>query len=331
MKQLIGLDETATPNDAFSRITLGNKRYGINLYVKYEDGTPASGINIQTTADVLTGSKTTNADGYLFLVQDKTSFMAKVQDSQFPKDLKTNAEINIELSDTITNANMILERNEDVITVTSSGAIYFTPSATSVDICCVGGGGAGFDPYNTLGASGGGGGYTQNQIRYSLSGLSYLIVSIGAGGNRISAGGGGGQGDNGGRTSVGTSSSDICSANGGGAGTYSSGGIGSGNGGNATNSSYNHGSSSNTYIFNEQSLGLAGGGGGGSGNCISNIRASGGQPFGADGSSLLGPAEDLPLSSYGGGGAGGTMANTGSYHQLPSNGMKGVVYLRFHH
>ena len=82
MKQLIGLDETATPNDAFSRITLGNKRYGINLYVKYEDGTPASGITITSSGSPpIDGSMVTDENGYLFLAQDSPEFTASIDNA----------------------------------------------------------------------------------------------------------------------------------------------------------------------------------------------------------------------------------------------------------
>ena len=64
MKQLIGFDTTNTPNDAFSRITLGNKRYGINLYVKFQNDTPISGVTVTSSGQPpISGSMVTDENG----------------------------------------------------------------------------------------------------------------------------------------------------------------------------------------------------------------------------------------------------------------------------
>ena len=123
VKQLIGLDETATPNDAFSRITLGNKRYGINLYVKYEDGTPASGITITSSGlPPIDGSMVTDENGYLFLAQDSPEFTASIDNSggKVYIDLETNPSVSETLSETITTINMVWKNVDDIVEITSS-------------------------------------------------------------------------------------------------------------------------------------------------------------------------------------------------------------------
>ena len=123
MKQLLGLDETATPNDAFSRITLGNKRYGINLYVKYEDGTPASGITITSSGlPPIDGSMVTDENGYLFLAQDSPEFTASIDNSggKVYIDLETNPSVSETLSETITTINMVWKNVDDIVEITSS-------------------------------------------------------------------------------------------------------------------------------------------------------------------------------------------------------------------
>lgn len=147
MKQLIGLEETATPNDAFLRITLGNKRYGINLYVKYQDGTPASSITVTSSAKPpISGSMTTDSNDYLFLAQDSTSFTASIDNAggKLYIDLEENPSISTTLSQTITTINLVWKLNENVIKIDTSKTVTFSASVKTFDACAVGGGGGGY-------------------------------------------------------------------------------------------------------------------------------------------------------------------------------------------
>lgn len=159
MKQLIGLDETATPNDAFSRITLGNKRYGVNLYVKYQDETPASGITITSSGSLpIDGSMVTDENGYLFLAQDSTSFTASIDnaDGKLYIDLEENPSVSATLSQTITTVSLIWNFNENAIKIDSSKTVTFSNSVKTFDVCAVGGGGGGAsaaNKYNPLPAN----------------------------------------------------------------------------------------------------------------------------------------------------------------------------------
>lgn len=360
VKQLIGLDETATPNDAFSRITLGNKRYGVNLYVKYQDETPASGITITSSGSLpIDGSMVTDENGYLFLAQDSTSFTASIDnaDGKLYIDLEENPSVSATLSQTITTVNLIWNFNENAIKIDASKTVTFSNSVKTFDVCAVGGGGGGGAGGGAGG--GGGGGYTTNVLGNKTESSKQISVSIGAGGkcgafHSI----GYDYAKSGGNTIVKYNNKNICSAKGGsGGGTgnnVGTGGAGSGAGGNGAVSTSDYsgvewhglpGNNSSTYIFNEQSLGLAGGGGGGGASAANkynplpaNYNAPGGQPFGATGACSIYNMSDGSTQKAGagnpsgpGGGGGGEANGGGSRGADGSNGNKGVVYLRFHH
>lgn len=344
MKQLIGLDETATPNDAFSRITLGNKRYGVNLYVKYEDGMPASGITITSSGSrPINGSMVTDENGYLFLAQDSPDFTASIDNAggKIYIDLATNPSVSETLSETITTINMTWNFNEEIQAITSSKNITISDFVTTFDVCAVGGGGGG--SYN--GASGGGGGYIQNSMSQQVTNEKTIQITVGSGGST-----GYDEGNNGGLSKVQYDSTILCYANGGNGGGSHSGGSGNGTGGAGTNS-LNHnqfnmgdnGTASNgVYILNDQSLGSVGGGGGGGSIGVFNDPlpspqyASGGSPHGGRGACAIWPLSGGATQSYDataagiGGGGGGGCKQQGSTSQ-PTSGGQGVVYLRFHH
>lgn len=188
MKQLIGLDTTDTPNDAFSRITLGNKRYGINLYVKFQNGAPASGVTITSSGSPpISGSMVTDSNGYLFLAQDDASFTASIDNAggKVYVDCVENPSVSQTPSDTITTVNMTWGQNNNVITVDSSKTITISPIATYVDVCAIGGGGSGMnrDSRNYGGSGGGGGGYTKTGTMNP--GGQNISVTIGSGGRAV--------------------------------------------------------------------------------------------------------------------------------------------------
>lgn len=352
MKQLIGLETTDTPNDAFSRITLGNKRYGINLYVKFQNGEPVSGVTITSSGSPpISGSMVTDSNGYLFLAQDDTSFAASIDNANGKVyiDCVESPSVSTTLSKTITTVNLTWNFKEDIITIDTSKTVTFSASAKTFDVCAVGGGGGGGAGHRTSG--GGGGGYTNNLVKYSVQPSKQMEVVVGFGGT-------GGSYDappystDGGTTTVKYNGTTICSARGGSAGNAgdvsASGGSGSGKGGTGrTNNDSGDwhgdpGGNSTVYIFNESSLGLAGGGGGGGGSAYTTVgdlpsqyTAPGGQPYGATGGCSVARTDQNNVSHAGsasgpGGGGGGGAGNRGQSVD-GGNGHEGVVYLRFHH
>lgn len=178
VKQLIGLDTTDTPNDAFSRITLGNKRYGINLYVKFQNGAPASGVTITSSGSPpISGSMVTDSNGYLFLAQDDASFTASIDNAggKVYVDCVENPSVSQTPSDTITTVNMTWGQNNNVITVDSSKTITISPIATYVDVCAVGGACFGTDVtrYAGNGGSNGSNGYSNGTNLQTPTGQNF--------------------------------------------------------------------------------------------------------------------------------------------------------------
>lgn len=339
MKQLIGLDETATPNDAFSRITLGNKRYGINLYVKYEDGTPASGITITSSGSPpIDDNMVTDENGYLFLAQDSPEFTASIDNAGgiMYVDMEDNPNIQQTLNQTISNATLVFNYYDGYRTITNSRNYTISDLQSSFDITAVGGGGgSGMHTFSYPAAGGGGGGYVSTVTNVPITSNRQIVISVGNGGS--CATGSTLIGGSGGTTSVSyVGGNNIVSANGGNGGGSSQsplpGGIGNGNGGNGgpySSSALDNGKDGSGYIFNEQSLGLAGGGGGGGGNRGSEDKhspASGGKPYGGSGA-LEWYAINARNGIGPGGGGGGITENA----ERNGNGHQGCVYLRFHH
>lgn len=359
VKQLIGLETTDTPNDAFSRITLGNKRYGINLYVKFQNDSPVSGVTITSSGSPpISGSMVTDENGYLFLAQNDTSFTASIDNAngKIYIDCVENPSVSQTLSDTITTINMTWNFNEEVQQFNSSKTVTFSDFVTTFDACAVGGGGGGGG--NRGCGGGGGGGYVTNVLAYKPQQHKQLSMSIGSGGRDGSAYNVGvNEATNGGSSSVTYDNSIICTANGGraslssnmsGNGAYGGSGNGpGGNGGNQSGQDWHgkNGVSSTDYIFNEQSLGLAGGGGGGGGSTTDSYNplpaqyvAKGGQPYGASGScSIYNMSDgstnrtDAASPTGPGGGGGGESNGGGTRMASASGGHAGCVYLRFHH
>lgn len=332
VKQLIGLETTDTPNDAFSRITLGNKRYGINLYVKFQNGEPVSGVTITSSGSPpISGSMVTDENGYLFLAQDDTSFTASIDNAggKVYIDCVENPSVSQTLSDTVTAINFVFENKPDEMFIQNTSITSkISASATSVDICAVGGGGGGqaIDTYGWLSGSGGGGGYAQNSIGVSDIANKQIRIIVGSGGASANPGG------DGSNTSVYIGSDSVCVGRGGNGGNFLARSQGNGNGGTVAESTGAEGSNGNdatVYIYNEPSLGLAGGGGGGSGN-DSSPQKTGGLPFGSYGGVANVVNAKTPTSTdYGAGGGGGNRQYNDN--ASASMGGNGCVYLRFHH
>lgn len=239
-------------------------------------------------------------------------------------------------------------------TFTSSGTFTVPSGVTSIDVFCVGGGGAGGRAYNNgdepaRGAGGGAGGYTKTVSKISVSSGQQLVITVGAGG----AGGVYGESPtDGNMSSVVRSGTTLCSANGGEKGTSyrfsqngGSGGSGGGSGGEATSQGYesdrcgNGGSdgsngyvwsvSSESFVFASAAEGqgtttrafgsssgtLYSGGGAGS-NYYGGYPASGGAGGGGN-TAAAGSA------NTGGGGGGATVGGYGT------KGGSGIVLIRW--
>jgi len=202
------------------------------------------------------------------------------------------------------------------IFATTSGT--YTPT-TGMKFCiveCIGGGGAGggcTSFANNMGAGGGGGsgGYSRIVLSAATVGASQT-VTIGSGGNGVSAGNGG--------AGVDTSFGSLCIAKGGSGGISAGNGCNGGAGGVTTGAvgdvtaAGNHGHFGGVITT---ATGTLQGGGGGSSIMGGGANAG----FSAGGACNVGPS----ASNYGSGGAGATFNNVASTNAAGGAGSKGIV------
>ena len=253
------------------------------------------------------------------------------------------------------------------VKTTTKGTKTFTSSTTwtvptgvrSIDIFCVGGGGAAGDVYgtskNSCFSGGGGGGYTATKKAYAVTPGSSFTVTIGAGGSGIVSGTGVQvrEGNPGGATSFGS----VVSASGGkggklkynsgtGSGAGGAGGSGGGeapggnggsNGSNGANYFMNGknggaGQGTTTRAFGETSNTLYAGGGGAGGtsgaSCDVGTGGSGGGGNGGDINSVR-YASGANGTANTGGGAGGSACRTESTRPSPASGGSGICIIRW--
>ena len=222
-----------------------------------------------------------------------------------------------------------------IIRVTSSKTVKFSKAVKTVDVCCVGGGGAGGSmafnaDYTNLACGGGGGGGIVNATNIAVTPLIDNSLIVGSGGNYKDGGYTGGNG--------GTSSFLNIVANGGFGGTGkiggngnlaggNSGAVGCGNGGNGEQ----NGGNSTVSEFNDSTTYYSGGGGGGSASQSGSAK-TGGSPNGANGARFTLAATNAKGPGGGGGGAFGYRPDSGStgYSAKGSSGGPGLVAIRFH-
>ena len=222
-----------------------------------------------------------------------------------------------------------------IVRVTSSKTVKFSKAVKTVDVCCVGGGGAGGSmafnaDYTNLACGGGGGGGIVNATNIAVTPLIDNSLIVGSGGNYKDGGYTGGNG--------GTSSFLNIVANGGFGGTGkiggngnlaggNSGAVGCGNGGNGEQ----NGGNSTVSEFNDSTTYYSGGGGGGSASQSGSAK-TGGSPNGANGARWTLAATNAKGPGGGGGGAFGYRPDSGStgYSAKGSSGGPGLVAIRFH-
>lgn len=355
---LLGLPNTAVPDDALLALIIGVGAYGYRVKIQLADGTPAEGATV-SGIEALTGS--TLVSGANGIVLGKSTSQTVTIGCTSPYiDQADPVSQRVTATGTITDVTLTLINNTDIITITSSKTSKISSMAKTVDICAVGGGGGGSgsadaDYQKAQGGGGGGGGNIVNVLAKSLTSyakksISIIVGSGGAGGKYSSTRPSGNEcnGSSGGTTSVILGEQiEIATATGGGGGQIGlsrdapgSGGtsINGGSGGNGgyggTYETYrgSDGNSSNVHIFNDNSLGLAGGGGGAGSGYVSSdyTRPAAGLPNGGLGGayivhdhSRVKPENGKP---FGGGGG----AEYRASWDKTTSGANGGVYLRFH-
>lgn len=356
-KQLLGIPESSTPDDAFMALLVGTTSKAYRVKVQYPDGTPAVGYTVSGIDALPTTTLVTDANGMCLGKSESTTPTISV--AQKYEDVKA-ASVTVESVGTITDVTITLEYMEDVITVTSSFSkpSSISPKCTAIDYLLIGGGGgsgktAMIGSMNTeSGAAGGGGGgggyYKKGTIMAPENGVTFAIA-IGAPGAI------GTDGKNGGATTISINGQLKGNANGGGGGkagsavdndgstvrtgTGGAGGVGNGNGGNGAsfvmNLTYDRdgdvasvsgrltqnatsGTNGETVDFHGRSI-VTGGGGGGLGAKYNSNGYSSGDTYSQNGNSAA--------SDYGR----GTGAEGGTFGPNSSQGGGGTWQSLYDH
>lgn len=340
---ILGLPNTAVPDDAFLALTIGVGAYGYRVKVQLSDGTPVEGATV-SGIDALPGaSLVSDKDG---IILGKSANKTVTIECTSPYiDQKAPAKQAVTSTGTVTDITVTLIDDASVKKIMSSAEFRVSPRAKSVDATAVGGGGGGgggTNRYRTgYGGAGGGGGYVSTSLAIPVS-FSSIKITIAAGGEKGVPGDDnqpGVNGKQGGTTKIVLGKTSV-SANGGTGGegakidppNIAQGGDGNGKGGrgawHGSDAQYiaTAGEDGTKYIFNERSLGLAGGGGGGGGAHEDDSKPprAGGRLGGATGAAYGNSFSDAGEAKLGGGGGGGT-----GIRYMASNGGPGIVYLRF--
>lgn len=251
-KQLLGLPDTAKPDDAFQALTVGTSNKAFRVTVKFPNGDPAVGFTIGGLTALPTTTLVTDQNG---MAMGKASgSTATITVAKKYDDIKA-ASVSATATGTITDVLITLEYDETLTTITSSRTISLakmSPYIKTLEYLIVGGGGGGgcgtgiYTNSNGHGGDGGGGGgYSKTGVINGINSEMSLKVVVGAGGSHgqstTSAGKGGTTSIT---TVVGTSETLVDSISGGNPGSvpttnsggYSgsdggAGGTGNGNGG----------------------------------------------------------------------------------------------------
>ena len=331
---LLGLPNTAVPNDAFAKLALGTSMYGYLITVVDGFGHPMEGLTVSGIQSRTGGACVTDENGQALGVSTETSVSVSVTSPYFDLD---SASQTVQSTGIITSATLqmaVKYAENQAVTLRTSQTVQFSPVVAEVDFCAVGGGGGAGGPTMYFGGGGGAGGYAVNLLNQTPSSGDAYSFAIGAGGTPGHSAGGHNNGDVGGTTTIKKGKNTILTANGGSGGkmSASSAAIGNGNGGFAMNTFFGYPTKGTVNLFEDAALGLAGGGGGGSGASIgsssgnpSHSPTAGAGPYGAsgtnrnsNGSSATGP----------GGGGGGAGCRPGGGTSYGGEGADGAVILR---
>lgn len=338
---VLQISRTSVVNDALLSLGIGLDLYGFLITVTDPAGVPVPGAVITGIDPVVGDTLETGTDGAAVGVSSTSAVTLTIQSPYL--DLQSVTELEVSSDQKLHQVSVQLPYVDPYVLVESSGEYVLSPSVTSFDVTAVGGGGGGVGQSSAtndiLYGGGGGGGYVVSELAVSVSDNRKINITVGAGGaayntypTTYNPNGPYPAGD-GGTTSVSLDNNLICSADGGtGSVGYTdyrlvTGGNGNGNGGGLRV----NGADGSKYVFNDESLGLAGGGGG---NGYNTTKQTGGAPFGASGGRFdTSSREEFHAGEArgpggGGGGGGGYASYVGA--SQGSSGHAGAVYLRFY-
>ena len=355
VRELYGVDETATPAELFLMLRLGDDKFAFEVTVYYPDGvTPWPNLTLQGVTNVQGDPAVTNAQGKATVISTTASPTITATSSYLDVQ-NINQQVNKD-STFITKVNIVAAKN-DYVSHTASTTIaksQFSPLVKQVQFTLVGGGQGGYCGSGLRGSgeadggNGGNGGSIVVSDIFNIAQFNNYTITTGAGGKGQTPSSSNDQvpGDdpgNGGNTSItfgGSSLSQLVAAGGNAnsAGNGGKGGIG-GESGRGSLVDGAKGGNATVHLFNDPSLPLAGSGGGGGGGCkgarnsyTSVDGGAGGSPNGGNGGAS---STEGSNGGYGGGGGGGSnsMYTQGDYYmnRLHSggNGGQGIAYTKF--
>ena len=330
---VLGLRDNYKPDDAFLGLYFGAGTYRYRVKVLFEDGTPIRGCTISGISAITGQTLVTNEKG--IVIGKSTSSQVTIRVSIPYEDLEKVDSQTIVSNGIITDV-IFSVSGKGIIQITSSKTLTISSFAKTVDVTAVGGG-AGRNAMrvyngNPYGGSRGGARKIVTSLNVSVGLIKIMIGAQASGGINSNSNYTGGTG----RTTVVNIGENIITAVGGDSSRGGSGGYRYGEGG---NSGYYHtngvaGKDSTEYIFNDSSLGLAGGGSGRGGgfsydsyhDFVNRAGGVGGAPNGGRGEDNSGAA----ASGASMGGGGGGRCYTDHLTRNGGAGGAGGVYLRFH-
>ena len=232
---ILGLPNTAVPDDAFLALTIGVGTYGYRVKIQLADGTPVEGATVSGITALTGSTLVSGADG--IVLGKSTSQTVTIGCTSPYIDQAAPANQSVTATGTITDVTLTLTSITDMITVTSSKTTKVSPMAKTMDVTAVGGGGGGGgynqnSRYDGAGA-GGGGGYVSTKFGVECADKLLKIALGGRGSGSNYADGNVSAGGSGGDTSLQIDGVSALTANGGKGGAGGSSGPtagGSGNG-----------------------------------------------------------------------------------------------------
>lgn len=343
-RELLGLDSSSVPDDAFIALTIGTDSKAYRVKVIYPNGQPAVGFTVGGLTAFPALGLVTNANGVV--MGSSTSTNPTITIAQKYDDVKSYSG-SFTSTRMITNCNIVLEWNETPIKKSTS---IFTPNLSdycvNLKVLAVGGGGGvrSRAAISDGGSGGGGGGGRRYKVgTIPIKNGNAIKISIGAGGAAGSTSSVGTNGGTGGTTTVKIGDTSITASrrNGGAKGSYSvsggsttrcffsgrSGGTGNRNGGAGGSAAYSeddegdyisgtgwstsgsNGQAGVTVSFQGVSITTGGGGGGTGGFTWISGGPQQNQPAGTSINSKAGSGGKGVAGSFG---TSGATTNTGS-------------------
>lgn len=182
-KQLLGIPENSTPDDAFIALYVGVGKYAYRVKVQFADGTPVEGSTISGIEPIPGQTLVTGENGIVMGISNNTtvniSCTSPYIDQKAP-DAKTISSIG-----TVTDVVMVLTNETGLITIATSRSIsknQISKFAKSIDLAGVNGGQnggtsnsrSGSGPNRNTGGAGGSSGYTKN-VSLPNTNLKFVI------------------------------------------------------------------------------------------------------------------------------------------------------------